>query len=66
VAEAETTDRLRVLLDRLDEARRRLADAESSDDAVDVLQELSDLAKETQAEIERARREAPRRGAANG
>ena len=56
--EAETTDRLRALLDRLEEVRRRLADAESSDEAVDLLQDLAELAKETQAEIERARRAA--------
>jgi hypothetical protein len=54
--EAETTDRLRTLLDRLEEVRRRLAEAESSDEAVDLLQDLAELAKETQAEIERARR----------
>jgi exonuclease V gamma subunit len=54
--EAETTDRLRTLLDRLEEVRRRLAEAESPDEAVDLLQDLAELAKETQAEIERARR----------
>jgi hypothetical protein len=54
--EAETTDRLRTLLERLEEVRRRLAEAESSDEAVDLLQDLAELAKETQAEIERARR----------
>jgi hypothetical protein len=57
--EAEATDRLRTLLDRLEEVRRRLAEAESSDEAVDLLQDLAELAKETQAEIERARRGAP-------
>ena len=54
--EADTTDRLRTLLDRLEEVRRRLAEAESPDEAVDLLQDLAELAKETQAEIERARR----------
>ena len=57
MTEAETAARLRELLERLDEARQRLEEAESSDAAVDILQDLAELAKETQAAIERARRE---------
>jgi hypothetical protein len=53
--DAETTERLRSLLDRLEGVRGRLEQAESSEQAVDLLQELADLARETQAEIERAR-----------
>jgi hypothetical protein len=60
VAESETAARLRSLLERLEEVRGRLERAESADEAVDLLQDLSELAKETQAEIERARREEPR------
>jgi hypothetical protein len=56
VADPETTARLRSLLDRLDEARGRLEQAESSEAAVDILQDLAELAKEAQAEIDRARR----------
>ena len=59
MTEAETAARLRELLERLDEARQRLEEAESSDAAVDILQDLAELAKETQAAIERARREGP-------
>jgi hypothetical protein len=59
VSEGETTARLRGLLDRLEETRRRLEQAEDADEAVDLLQDLAQLAKETQAEIERARREGP-------
>jgi hypothetical protein len=58
-----TTSRLRDLLDRLEDARARLEAAEGSEQAVDVLQELAELAKETQATIERARREGPATGA---
>lgn len=58
----ETTARLEQLLQRLDEARRRLEEAESSEAAVDVLQDLAALAKETQSEIDRARREGTKGG----
>ena len=51
-------ERLQGLLDRLDEARARLEGLEDPEQAVDVLGELSELAREVQAEIERARREA--------
>lgn len=54
-----TTLRLQGLLDRLEESRAKLAAAEDSDAAVDVLQELVDLAKEVQAEIERERAAGP-------
>jgi hypothetical protein len=57
VSNEETTARLRGLLDRLEVVRGRLEGAETSEEAVDLLQELADLARETQAEIERARRE---------
>lgn len=55
----ETTLRLQGLLDRLEEARGRLEAAQDSDAAVEVLQELVDLAKEVQAEIERQRSAGP-------
>jgi hypothetical protein len=60
VSEAEeTAERLQGLLDRLEEARARLAAATDSEEAADVLQDLVDLAKEVQAEIDRQRREGP-------
>jgi hypothetical protein len=49
--------RLQELLDRLEGARKRLAETDDPERAVDVLRELADLAKEVQVEIERARRE---------
>jgi hypothetical protein len=58
-APEDTTRRLQGLLDRLEEARGRLAAADGADAAVDVLQDLVDLAKEVQAEIEQQRREGP-------
>ena len=51
--------RLQSLLDRLEAARERLEQAQSSEAAIDVLQELVDLGKEVQAEIERQKREGP-------
>ncbi len=51
-------DRLQGLLDRLEAARARLEGLEDPEQAVDVLGELSELAREVQAEVERARREA--------
>jgi hypothetical protein len=56
---AETTQRLQTLLDRLEDARGRLAAADDSEQAVEVLQDLVELAKEVQAEIDRQRREGP-------
>jgi len=53
VSDAETAARLQELLDRLEDARGRLEDAEDSEAAVDILQDLVQLAKEVQAEIER-------------
>ena len=54
-----TSERLQTLLDRLEDARRRLEEADDSEAAVDVLKDLVDLAKEVQVEIDRLRREGP-------
>ena len=51
-------DRASVLLDRLEEARAKLESEEDPDKAVELLGEITELAKEAHAEIERARREA--------
>ncbi|MFN8186758.1 MAG: hypothetical protein U0R69_06750 [Gaiellales bacterium] len=63
MSQPSATDRLRDLLDRLEAVRQRLEQAESSEQAVDLLQELAELAKETQATIEQARRQGPPKGA---
>ncbi|MCY4087009.1 MAG: hypothetical protein OXG37_09065 [Actinomycetia bacterium] len=51
-------ERVRELLDRLEQARARLEEVDG-DEAVDVLRDLAELAKEVQAEIDRARRDEP-------
>ncbi|HEX2045871.1 MAG TPA: hypothetical protein VHF23_09610 [Gaiellaceae bacterium] len=53
----EPVRRLEELLDRLEAARAELEKTEDAERAVAVLQELAELAKEVQAEVERARRE---------
>lgn len=65
MTEARPADRLKDLLDRLEAARRRLEGTESPDDAVEILTELAELARETQTTVERARRQGERKGAGN-
>jgi hypothetical protein len=57
VNDSDRAQRLQQLLDRLDAARLRLEQTEDSEAAIEVLQELVDLGKEVQAEIERQKRE---------
>jgi hypothetical protein len=63
MSEQDPVSRLQQLLDRLEVARKRLEDTQDPDQAVDTLRELAELAKEVQAEIERARREEGHAGA---
>jgi hypothetical protein len=46
------------LLAQVESARQRLEATEDPEQAIEILQELSDLAKQVDAEIERARRAA--------
>jgi hypothetical protein len=46
------------LLDRLEQTRARLESTADPDQAIDVLSELAEIAKQVEAEIELARREA--------
>jgi exonuclease VII small subunit len=46
------------LLERLEETRARLEETADPDQAIDVLTELAEIAKQVEAEIEQARREA--------
>jgi hypothetical protein len=46
------------LLARLEETRARLETTDDPDQAIEVLQELSDLAKQIEAALERARTQA--------
>jgi hypothetical protein len=51
-------DRASQLLGQLEEKRAELESTEDPEAAVDLLGEITELAKEAHAEIERARREA--------
>ena len=57
-ASADPLDHAAELLDRLEAKRAELEATEDADAAVDLLGEITELAKEAHAEIERARREA--------
>jgi uncharacterized coiled-coil DUF342 family protein len=57
--EPDSVQRLQDLADRLERARAQLEATDDPEQAVDVLQSLTELAKEIQAEIDRARREGP-------
>jgi exonuclease VII small subunit len=46
------------LLARLEQARTRLDQTEDPDQAIEILQELAELAKEVEAELQRAKRAA--------
>jgi hypothetical protein len=59
MSEPEPVERLQELLGRLEVARAELERTEDAERAVAILQDLAELAKEVQAEVERARREAP-------
>lgn len=49
---------LQELLEKVEAARAQLESADDPERAVEILQELAELAKEVQAEVERARRQA--------
>lgn len=59
MSEAEAGRRLQELLARLDGELAGLESTEESEDAVERLAAMADLAREVQAEIDRLRREAP-------
>jgi predicted ribosome quality control (RQC) complex YloA/Tae2 family protein len=56
--EPDAVARLQELLEKVESSRAQLETADDPERAVEILQELADLAKEVQAEVERARREA--------
>ena len=58
MSEPEHVHRLQELLDKLEATRAELEGTENAERAVAILQDLAELAKEVQAEVERARREA--------
>jgi exonuclease VII small subunit len=46
------------LLDRLEQTRARLENTTDPDEAIEVLQELSEIAKEVESQLQQAKREA--------
>jgi hypothetical protein len=56
-AQTDHLERAAELLDRLEAARAKLEQTVDPEQAVDLLAEITELAKEAHAEIERARRE---------
>jgi hypothetical protein len=58
---ADPLDHAAQLLTQLEEKRAELEQTEDPDAAVELLSEITELAKEAHAEIERARREADAR-----
>jgi exonuclease VII small subunit len=56
VSADESLSKAEGLLARLEAARARLESTDDPDRAIEVLQELADLAREIEAELQRARR----------
>jgi hypothetical protein len=54
----ESLQRAEQLLERLDEARARLETTQDPEAALQILGELSEIAKEVEAEIQRGKRDA--------
>jgi hypothetical protein len=54
----DSLQRAEALLEKLEEARARLEQTEDPEAAIEVLSELSEIAKAVEAELARARREA--------
>jgi uncharacterized protein (DUF3084 family) len=56
--EPDAVAQLQELLEKVEAARAELETADDPERAVEILQQLAELAKEVQAEVERARRQA--------
>ncbi len=54
----ESLQKVDELLARLESARTRLEETEDPDRAIEILQELAELAKDVEGELQRARRAA--------
>ena len=54
----ESLNKAEDLLARLEQARTRLEGTEDPEQAIDILQELAELAKEVETELQRAKRAA--------
>jgi exonuclease VII small subunit len=58
VSAEESLRRAEDLLERLEKTRERLESTDDPDAAVDILAELAEIAKQVEAELEQARRDA--------
>jgi hypothetical protein len=58
VSAEESLKRAEELLGRLEQTRERLEAADDPDAAIDILAELAEIAKQVEAELEQARRDA--------
>ena len=54
----ESLTRAAALLERLEKSRERLEATDDPEAAIDILGELADIAKQVEAELEQARRDA--------
>ena len=54
----ESLNKAEDLLARLESARMKLDETQDPDEAIEILQELAELAKEVEAELQRAKRAA--------
>jgi hypothetical protein len=61
---ADSLNKAEDLLARLEQARGRLDETQDPDKAIEILQELADLAREVEAELQRAKRAAETEAAA--
>ncbi|MGD0166274.1 MAG: hypothetical protein ABSC51_03170 [Gaiellaceae bacterium] len=61
----EALVRAEKLLERVEEARKRLEQTDDPNQSIEILSELADLAREVEAELAQARREAEAEADAN-
>jgi hypothetical protein len=58
VSSEESLRRAEVLLERLERTRQELESTQDPDRAIEILSELAEIAKEVEAELTRAKKEA--------
>jgi exonuclease VII small subunit len=58
VSAEERLKNAEALLDRLEQSRARLENTTDPDEAIEVLQELAEIAKEVESQLQQAKREA--------
>jgi hypothetical protein len=58
VSSEDSLQRAEVLLERLEQTRQELESTQDPDRAIEILSELAEIAKEVEAELARAKKEA--------